>query len=944
MSITAWREQGASPGSRTVQARAPAAGFAPACAEATWLAMLLAAPAAMNLIAPRVFEAAKLAALAPLAALLVAACACALWQRRLERAIDGRPAPAAPGAIGPPPRSVAVAFAALLACALLATLASENLPVAWLGSYFRREGMAAWLVAALPGAAMLFLLRNMGQLRRALDAVLLACVLPCAYALMQRYGLVPEPGGMLLPIARPGGTLGNPVFLGDFAMLLIPLTAARLFGAAGWRARAPFALLLLLQAWTLLATQSRAPLAALLFALWLFAMLVAGLHRSRRAALLASVPVAAAVLAVLLINVVPAVGTSLRDVPLLGRLVLASGDASGAARLGIWQAGWDTLRSAPVGRQLFGYGFDVAQGHYFAHVPAGVLAIEGDGDLTDRLHNEVLELWAGMGLCGLAAYLAWLALLLRAAHDALAGVRAESQRPWSRHAFWIAPIAAGLAAAAGATAAGWAQLAGIAAGTAAGAVWVPMLALPVWRRAPTGRPGEREWLVAALAATVVAFWLDAQLSLPVMSTRMVFFTLAALLALLAGTPAPLPADRDRPREDALVLGWMAGILMIVALVAFCPAPFGLIYAVPQAQGAARALLLAAPLAALLAAAAWCLPRGARGDGVYAAGMAALLCALPPAAGYAALAALWPAWRPGSPEEALGAPVLWMWVGLCASCVGLAWWRARRAALPEPAGPGRKDKVKAVQPRAGAARGAAVLLACALPLAAWLAWDELRADSLARLAGRAWDQGDFDTAAARTLRAAELRPGERQYRATLGAWRLERVLAQLQKARGGRAEDYLHLAGELRAAEADLRAALALAPDDPRALASLANVLQFKGMTAMRPLIGDAEGTAAAREARGLFARAHGLYPAQAGILVNWAQLEFDAGDARAAYRLLDRAEGLQPRNGSPYLERLRMARFAGDRSQEDATWQRARRSLPAATLNDLERALAPGTP
>jgi O-antigen ligase len=884
--------------------------------------MLLVAPAAMNMIAPRVFEAAKLVALAPLASLLLAACACVLWQRRQ----GPRPGTDAGGnQPGTPPRNVVFAFAALAACMLLATLASENPPVAWLGSYFRREGMAAWLIAALPGAAMLFLLRDAGQLRRALDALLLCCLLPCTYALMQRYGLVPEPGGVLLPISRPGGTLGNPVFLGDFAMLLVPLTLARLLGVPGWRARAPFAVLLALQAWTLLATQSRAPLAAVLLALWLFAMLVAALRGSRRLVHVACALAGTALLFMLLINAVPAAGAALRDVPVLGRLVLVGGDASGASRLGIWQAGWETMRNAPIGRQLFGYGFDVAYQHYFAHLPAGVLGIEGDGDLTDRLHNEVLELWAGMGLFGLVAYMVCTGLLLRAARVALAGgdVIAGDKNRRARHASWFAPIAAGLVAAMIAVGAGQAGLAGIAAGVAAGLAWGVMLVLPLCPAYEAREPDERQLLIAALSATVLAFWMDAQMSLPVMSTRMVFFALAALLALLAAPSAQVKMEEILPRENAGLYGWMAGVLSVVALVAFCPAPLGLIYPVPQAQGWARALLLAAPLAA----AALCLA-GAGRSAVLAMVTAALSCALPAGVGYAGLGMLWQTLFPQLPEEVLAAPVLWIWIWLPLACLGWAWWRKQRVAVPSPS-------------------AAALLLALALPLIAWAAtagWDELRADNLARLAGRALNGGDFDTAAARAMRAAALRPGEPQYRATLGRWRLERVLAELQNARGGRAEDYLYLADQLRTAEADMRAALALAPDDPRALSGLANVLQFKGSKAMRPLFADAESGAAVLEARTLFSRAHALYPVHVGILVNWAQLEFDGGNATAAFQLLDRAEALQPRNGSPYLERLRMARFAGDAAQEAATWQRARSRLPASALARLEQALAVARP
>jgi hypothetical protein len=402
---------------------------------------------------------------------------------------------------------------------------------------------------------------------------------------------------------------------------------------------------------------------------------------------------------------------------------------------------------------------------------------------------------------------------------------------------------------------------------------------------------------------------------------------------------------------------MSGVLLAVGAVAFCPVPF-------DADPAIRvlplwwtlALALAAPLMAAMllhwaagGSLAW------HGEGrALAAGAA--LCALPAWGGYLlaapVLARLWH----DAPELALGGPALWVWIWLPVSGLAMAWWQAGgRGALP-----GQAQAVRAARTRrkgqadkgngAGSTgpvavlRLAALLLALALPVTIALAasWTELRADMLARLARRAWEQGDFGLAFSRAAHAAALRPGERQYRITLGAWRLERVLAQLRQARGAPAAQFMFLADEMRAAEADQRAALALAPDDPWAIFALANVLQFKAMTATRPLFGEEEGMASQREAKQLFARAQELFPAQPTILRNWAQLEFDGGDAQAAYRLLDRMELLAPDSEEPYLERWRMARHAGDAALADATLARARARLPEARFRRLEQALAAG--
>ena len=110
------------------------------------------------------------------------------------------------------------------------------------------------------------------------------------------------------------------------------------------------------------------------------------------------------------------------------------------------------------------------------------------------------------------------------------------------------------------------------------------------------------------------------------------------------------------------------------------------------------------------------------------------------------------------------------------------------------------------------------------------------------------------------------------------------------------------------------------------------------MTALRPLMGEEEGAAKAAQARDLFARAHALFPVQTTILRNWAQIEFDGGNVPAAYRLLDQMETLQPASEEPYVERLLMARQAGDAALYAATVARAERRLEAPALG----AAAPG--
>lgn len=930
---------GASAGSRTDSGAVQT--VAGASAEAAWLAILLIAPLVMNPVSARIFEASKLTALAPLAALLCAAWLAA-WPRWRGVMAERQGALSAP----------LLALAAFYICAVVSTCTSESPWIAFFGSYFRREGLAAWLIAGLVCAAMLCLLRQGAQARRALDALLLACVMPCAYALLQRYGYVANTGGA--PLLRPGGSLGNPVFLGDYMLLQVPLSLARLLAVrvgAAWGERAPWLALLLLQIWVLGVSQSRAPIGALLFALWLFAVLLAGLYRSRALLGAALALLAGTLLGLAAINLVPALAQAAAGVPGLARFVFTHGvDLSADSRLGIWEAGAQTLRQAGAPRLLFGYGFDAAYFHYFAHLPPVVLQIEGALETIDRLHNEAMELAASVGLAGLACYMLLIALLLRAADRALDATAGGARRRAKLWLYALVPWPFGVVGGLIATAIGGAALAGVGFGLGAGAGWALLLAWRGVRLLCAGgervAPAPRAIMIAALAPTLLAFWLDAQISLPVMSTRIVFFALAALLALFAAGVEP--EAQAAPREGAAApaegpfWGWAVGVVLAAGMVAGFPAPFGYVVEVPPFSAlAAQFLWPAAPLLA-----AWCCWRAQAGAGdwrLFAVPLA--LCLAPAVLGYAGLAALFQALAPGQPERVLGAPVLWVWIWLVAYCLGMAWFAARAAAVPAPAASvngGRRARAVSAAANAAPRRewAFAALAAVLLTGVLFLAWAELRADILIKLAGWSQERGDPARALAEAAAAADLVPREHQYRFILGTRRLERAALQLQGARGADARGYLHLAGELRGAEADIRAALARAPGDPWSMLGLANVLQFEGMTAMRPIMGAAQGAAKAAEARAVFAHAHALFPAQTTILRNWAQVEFDGGDAAAAYRLLDQMELLLPRSEAPYVERMLMARFAGDRELFNATLARAGRTLPPEAMAGLRRSLA----
>ena len=230
-------------------------------AEALLLAILGTVPILMSSLMDRGFEIAKHAVGEPFAFLALASVVLAGGWRWLGQA----------------PLATKIAVACLSTFLLLAgisTLLAENPAVAVFGGYYRREGLLAWgsyvaFFCAVLGWASA---RGTARLSGLLDLLLLASVIPAGHAIQQRLGLdfffVVN-----LDITRPNGTLGNPIFLGAYLALLLPLTIVR-----GWQQRRGPALLFWLavgglQLVALLLTQSRGPLLAFLLGTLLLAAL-----------------------------------------------------------------------------------------------------------------------------------------------------------------------------------------------------------------------------------------------------------------------------------------------------------------------------------------------------------------------------------------------------------------------------------------------------------------------------------------------------------------------------------------------------------------------------------------------------------------------------------------------------------------------------------------------
>ncbi|MBC7237643.1 MAG: O-antigen ligase family protein, partial [Chloroflexi bacterium] len=355
----------------------------------------------------------------------------------------------------------------LLALAYLLSTTTSVVPRTSLwGSYQRLQGTYSTLSYMVIFALLLRYLRRHAQLQRLLFVVILTSVPISLYGLLQHYGLDPLPWGGDVTL-RVASNMGNPIFVAAYVILVIPLTLAQIlynldralqecdrasrlvvygvFGAVillivwTWaalgfgrglligvlglllfllmgvylrRPLAPFLLFggyglaLAAQVTMLFFSQSRGPFLGIVAGLFFFALLIAFIHRWRKALAL-GIAGALLVLSFLVVVNLPASPLrGFRQLPYVGRLgqVFEIGGGTGKVRVLIWQGAVEMIRADPL-RALIGYGPESMYVAYNPYYPPELAHYEARNASPDRSHNETFDALITAGAAGLLLYL-----------------------------------------------------------------------------------------------------------------------------------------------------------------------------------------------------------------------------------------------------------------------------------------------------------------------------------------------------------------------------------------------------------------------------------------------------------------------------------------------------------------------------------------------------------
>lgn len=302
---------------------------------------------------------------------------------------------------------------ALVAAGVLSTVLSIDPLISVIGTYHRQQG--TYLLVCLVVWALLVADGAHGPGRRRLGrAVAVAGTLVALSPFLEALYWQKNPLTW-----RPGGSLGNPIFLGAYLIMALPFTLAGLVEAAAAEGRSPGRIAAwsgaaALQIVALLVTQSRGPWVGGLVGLALFAALVA--KPAHRRWVLGGVAFTLLLVAVLVaglrFGLVP--GERIAQLPYVRRIAAATDFSGGTVRvrLVLWEAAADVIARWPnVGlepdplrflRPVIGYGTDTGSIVYTAAYPPELAHIEDPDAIWDRAHNETLDLLVMQGALGLA--------------------------------------------------------------------------------------------------------------------------------------------------------------------------------------------------------------------------------------------------------------------------------------------------------------------------------------------------------------------------------------------------------------------------------------------------------------------------------------------------------------------------------------------------------------
>ncbi|MFH1226742.1 MAG: O-antigen ligase family protein [Planctomycetota bacterium] len=395
--------------------------------EAGWLAGIILTPLFMNIYTHRMFEPDKASLLRSIAILMLVF----YLIKKLEGFIPtkNKPSGATPTAEPKSDWRLSLFFPALVFVSsyTLSCITSATPYASVWGSYDRLQGLytfSAYIIIFFLAAAHI---KTRRQVERIFTAVILTSVPITAYGLIQKMGWDPVPWQQMDPTTRISATMGNPIFLAAYLIMVSPLALARLAKAIYKFDSLAISFYTVLYLSLFLATflsQSRGPMLGLISGTVAFVFIFAWKEKIRWLFNTILITAAGGVIFLSIFNIthiaswdkIPA-GKSIqpvweksfgkmRHIPYFGRLgfIMEHKSGTGRVRMILWKGVMQLITESPF-RFIVGHGPESLATVYYRYHSMELSRAEGSSVHADRSHNVILDCWVTQGIIGLISYL-----------------------------------------------------------------------------------------------------------------------------------------------------------------------------------------------------------------------------------------------------------------------------------------------------------------------------------------------------------------------------------------------------------------------------------------------------------------------------------------------------------------------------------------------------------
>lgn len=385
--------------------------------EAGWLAAAIVTPLFFNIFTEITFEVGKVTLLRSIALVMTA-----VWLIRVvetePKVQDGEKGGLASITRHLVSRNPLAIPALIFAAVYIFTTITSVIPrVSLWGSYQRWQGTYTTLSYIAIFLITSYVLRTREQLDRLITVIILVSLPISLYGFMQHYRLDPVPWAGEVAW-RVISTLGNPIFVAAYLIMVVPLTLGRLVrsfssllankerGIFSSTLAGCYLLLLALQLICIVFTQSRGPFIGLMAGLFFFFLLLA-VSKGKKGLALMTVSVAIELLLLFaILNLSNSPLAPIKEMPYIGRLgrIFEMESGTGQTRLLTWKGVGDLITADPV-RMIIGHGPESMYVAFNRYFPTGLAEYAARGVTFDHSHNETLDVLATMGLIGFIAYL-----------------------------------------------------------------------------------------------------------------------------------------------------------------------------------------------------------------------------------------------------------------------------------------------------------------------------------------------------------------------------------------------------------------------------------------------------------------------------------------------------------------------------------------------------------